>query len=139
MKDISAWRLVENFVGSRYNDAVLVDGLQATLQRFMLIFLTEPGSARYSFGRTVEPACPFMSAWRHGDIRSEATIRTQFELCQSYIQQAMRSQQYANDPPECKFKSAILEKITIQPGSVYLSVIIDTEGGTLPCVLPLPV
>jgi len=139
MKDISAWQLVENSVCPRYNDATLVDGLEATLQRFMLIFLTEPGSARYSFGRNVEPACPFMSAWRHGNIKSEAGIRAQFELCQSYINQAMRAEQHDDDPPECQFKNAIIEKITIQPGRVLLSVIIETEGGSLPCVLPLPV
>jgi len=138
--DISAWRVDENdFVLPWFDDGCdAVNGMDELVQRVMCVLLTEPQSARYSFGRSVERACPFISAWRHGDINTEADVFGQFRLSKSYIVAALRAEAVPDDPPEQRLTDLDLVSIDIQPDVVCLEIVLITEAGRKTIKLPIP-
>ena len=138
-KDITAWKIEpDGTVLPQFDDGGAVDGIHDVLQRVLCVLLSEPGSARYQFGREVERACPFMSSWRHGDIRTEADVFAQFMLGRSYVKAAMLQEQRVDDPPAQRYKDVTLNRIVIQPGVVCLEITLVTEAETMPFVLPIP-
>jgi len=138
-KDITAWKVEpDGTVLPQFDDGGVVDGVHDVLQRVLCILLSESGSARYRFGREVARACPFMSSWRHGDMRTEADVIGQFTLGRSYIRAAMLQEQQADDPPEQRYKDLKLDRIVIQPGVVRLEITLVTEAETVQFVLPIP-
>jgi len=138
-KDITAWQVLDDgTVLPQYEDGRIVGGIHDVLQRVLCILLSEPGSARYKFGREVERACPLMSAWRHGEIFTEADMLTQFMLGRSYVKTAMLQEVHADDPPEQRYKDLRLDRIDVRPGVVRLEITLTTEAEAMQFVLPIP-
>jgi len=140
--DIAAWTLQhtgDDFVIPKYDQSAEVSGIHNVLQRVLCVLLTERGSVKYAFGRKIERACPFMSAWRRGMISSEAEVRSHFMMSHSFIANAIRAEELPDDPPEQRFKKLALTKIVVCPGAVRMYITLETEADKLDCVLPLPV
>lgn len=136
--DITAWQLVDGYVIPQFDDGGYAEDMFDVLQRVLCAFLTETGSVRYTCGRKSERACPFMSAWRRGEIASETDIYRIFGLCRSYIKTAMETQESRYDPPERRFKDLKLRRVIVYPGSVQLECRLETRADTLEFKLPLP-
>lgn len=138
-KDITAWKIEDsNVVLPWFDDGGIVDGIHDVLQRVLCILLTEMRSIRYKFGREVDRACPFMTAWRRGEMRTEADVRNLFFQSKTYIRTVMEQEVAPDDPPEQRFKDLRLDRINIQPGVVHLEITLETEAEAMPFVLPLP-
>ena len=138
-KDITAWEVLDDgTVLPQCDDGGFVDGMHDVLQRVLCVLLSETGSARYKFGREVDRACPLMSAWRHGEILTEADMTMQFTLCRSYVKAAMLQEEHADDPPEQRYKDIRLDRIVVQPGTVRLEITLTTEAASMQFALPIP-
>jgi len=137
-KDIMAWKLAGDFLVPQYTDGGFAEGTHDVLQRVLYLLLTEVGSKRYTFGRELERASPFMSAWRHGNITNEIQLRSVFALSQAQISMAMAAQEEDTDGPEQRFKKLTLNKIIVQPGTVQLCCTLETHADSLDFILPMP-
>ena len=137
-KDIQVWRNQCGYV-TPVTDAVdLVEGTAVVLQRLLMVLLTETDSPKFTFGRAAERSCPFMSAWRHGELSNEADIFRVFSLCQPHITTAMQSQETKYDSDDQRFKSLKLQRICVYPGQVHLECTMETRTDKIAFTLPMP-
>jgi len=138
-KDITAWSVdEEGFVLSQFDDGGVSSGIHNVLQRVLCVLLTETGSQRYTFGREVPRACPFMTLWQQGHMFTESDVAAHFQSAARHIAAAMQEEETEDDPPEQRFKRLQLNNIIVQPGVMQLVITLTTEAESMQFILPLP-
>ena len=138
MKDLTAWQIKDGFVVPKPDGTSPTSGMHSVLQRVLCILLNEHGSQRYSFGRKYKHTCGFMNAWQAGQISDESKLRAQFALARTNIKTVFDEQKRPDDPPTQRFKDIALQRIIIQPGTVQLEIVLETEAARETFLLPLP-
>ena len=105
-------------------------------QRWLLEFFTESGSVPYASER----GCDFLRRAREGGLASELDVFQAFALAAAGIRRNLVSEETDANEDKERFVGAVLQAVTVQPGSVSLQVGIQSRAGqTFKVLFPITV
>ena len=107
------------------NNGQICVGAQKLAQRWLLEFMTETGS----MPGTPDRGCSFMRAVRQGSLRSQVEVAALFSSANASIQDNLQAEEYDGMPDDERFVGADLLSVSVLPGSMQLSVKINSLAG----------
>ncbi len=112
----------------------IVLGRQKLAQRVLMRLLTGLASMRYA--RT--EGTDFINKLRRGQLSSVAAVRGAFAIAEAHIRAQFERETRRSDTPEERYKSFSLLSVSLEPGTVVLTVAIESQATTENLVLPIP-
>lgn len=109
-------------------------GIIKLAQRWLLEFLTETGS------QTNQPTrgCGFLTAFRLGQMQTEAAVEAQFRFAETTVLRNLLSDNTDTTPLDETLASATLDSIAILPGNLQLTIsIVSAAGSTRTVAVPI--
>ena len=101
-------------------------GIQKTVQKWLVIFLTQRGSVRYRPLRGTD----FPSAIVNGSVRTDADLVTAFSIAADQVTEQLAAESLPTDPLDEQFVSAtLISASVVGNGTATLSVKITTAAG----------
>jgi hypothetical protein len=100
-------------------------GIQKLAQRWLLEFMTELGSMPGLPRR----GCAFMALVRRGDLRTQLDVTQSFSDAALRIRATLQAEEYENMPDDERLDDAELLSVSILPGYINLSIMVNSRAG----------
>lgn len=118
-------------------DGGRVVGAQKLIQRWIVHFLTDTESVRYSYGRSHPAGTTFMRALRSGELATEAAVFAQFRLSGYSLAAALRTEETADTPAAERYRRCRLLRLELHPDMLILHVAIVSAVAEHQIKLPI--
>jgi hypothetical protein len=117
----------------------VVAGIWKLVQRFLITFLHEPGSMKYSYwGYDNDVGTSFIQQLRSGAIRTDAGVYSMFALAETEARHQLLAEETDDDPDDERYKKAELKRVVISNDTIDLTVQITSLESTVTVVVPIP-
>jgi len=104
---------------------LMITGIQKLAQRFLIRLLTEAGSILH----LPEEGTQFMTEARQGLFRVQLDVEASFAEAMFDVEQQLKGEELAGDPPDERFDSAEIVSTSLAHGKVVLRVRLRAESG----------
>ena len=141
--DVLAWRggkpagevRLDQSLADEDSSGEITTGIQKLAQRFLIAFLTETGSIKY----TPLAGTTFMTKMRQGRVHNEADMRACFALAELAVRGQMIGEESVEDPLDERYRSAILTTVIVTPGFANITIELRSRSARATFIVPIPI
>jgi hypothetical protein len=141
--DVLAWRgggvggeyKIEQSLADANSTGAICTGLQKLAQRFLITFLNEKGSLKYS----PKVGTNFMTKLRQGRIHNEIDMSAAFSLAEMDVRRQMITEESNTDPEDEKYLRAELTGMQVIAGYANLTIALRSRSKSAQFILPIKI